>query len=187
MRRIVLLSLFIVVLVSGCAMGAARKSSRQAKTYTARNIPQSPFLPVYANPQEVDLKNSDIHISFKGAFRGIDDYGRQNDWVYFAFTAEPEEDMTLSVSQSELFDGRSRSYKYYAVPSIGGERVCERELIAGVSVPVLLGVNMPLDAAGDLPSISRITITFNGESLQFRNVIVETWETWESLRDSLSL
>ena len=182
-----LLSLIFVVIVSGCAMGASRKTSRPAQTYTARHIPQTPFLPVYANPQEVDLKKSDIHISFKGAFRGTDDYGHMNDWVYFAFTAKPEEDMTLAVSQSELFDGRSRSYKYYAVPSIGGERVCERELISGVSVPVLLGVNMPLDVAGDLPAVSRITITFNGESLQFRNVIVENWETWETLRESLDL
>ncbi len=187
MRRIFVLALVIIVISSGAAAGASRKSSRPAKTYTARNIPQDPFLPVYANPQEVDLRKSDIHISFKGAFRGVDDFGRPNDWVYLAFTARPEEDLMLAVSQSELFDGRSRRYKYYAVPDIGGEKAFERELIAGITVPVIFGVNMPIDAAGELPSVSRITIRFNGEELQFRNVIAENWETWEYLRKELGL
>lgn len=183
-RKIIALFIVITLLASGNAFGASRKSSKPEKTYSARDIPQDPFLPVYANPQETDISKGKMHLSFKGVFRGIDDLGMPDDWVYFAFSAKPEEDMTLAVSQSELFDGKARAYKYYAVPSIGGERAFERELIAGISVPVLVGVNMPLSEAGEYPSVSRITITFNGEALQFRNVIAEDWETWEGIRES---
>ena len=187
MRRIIAFSLVFVVLVTGCAFGASRRNRTPAKTYTARPLLQSPFLPAYTNPQEVDLKKSGIHISFKGCFRGADIVGNPSDWVYFAFAATPQNDMYLSVKQSELFDGKARVYKYHTVPDIGGERVFGREVIGGITVPVLVGVNMPVSEAGDFPSVSRITITFNGESFQFRNIVAEDWETWQKLRENLGI
>ena len=93
--------------------------------------------------------------------------------------------MRLAVEQSEAFDGQPHRYMYYAVPKIGEEHAFSLEIIAGVSVPVLVGVNMPVDQAGELPSVSRITITFNKESMEFRNVRVEEWEVLEGLREGL--
>ena len=91
------------------------------------------------------------------------------------------------MSQSELYDSKSRVYKYHSVPSIGGELAFGRELIAGITVPILVGVNMPVSEAGDFPSAARITITFNDDALQFRNVVAEDWSVWENLRDTLGL
>ena len=171
-------------IASGCALGAPRKPARPAKMYTARNIPQDHSLPAYANPQEADISKGKIHISFKGVFRGVDDYDMPSDWVYLAFTAEPQEDIYLAVNPSELYDSKSRIYKDHAVPDIGGERTFERELIAGITVPVLVGVNMPISESGESVSVSRITVTFNEEALQFRNIVIEDWSVWESLKSS---
>ena len=173
----------VAVLATCPALGAQKKAP--AKTYTARQLPQDPFLPSYVNPQEADLKKGKLHVSLKGVFRGVDPLGNPDNWVYFAFTAEPQEDMYLAVGQSELFDSRSREYKYRSVPDIGGERLFGRNVVAGIRVPVLVGVNMPLAEAGEFPSVSRVTITFNGEALQFRNIVAEDWSVWESLRETL--
>ena len=181
------IALALVFIISGSALGASRKSSAPAKIYTPRQIPQDLFLPHYANPQEVDIMKGKMHVSFKGLFRGVDEWGRSGDWVYFAFAVTPQEDMYLAVSQSELFDNHANIYKYHAVPDIGGVRAFGREIIAGITVPVLLGVNMPLSEAGEYPSVSRITVTFNDEALQFRNIIAEDWGTWQELRETLAL
>ena len=185
MRRVIAFSLLIAILASGCALGASHKSSTPAKTYTARDIPADPLLPAYTNPQEVDISKGKMHISFKGVFRGADDSGTPVDRVYFAFTATPESDMYLAVKPSEMYDSKGRSYQYHAVPDIGGVKSFERELIAGITVPVLVGVNMPLEDTEELVSVSRITITFNDEAFQFRNIVIEDWETWQDLRAAL--
>ena len=187
-RKVIALFLaLIVITIALPSESAVPKQSQYARKYTARKIPQDPFLPSYINPQETDISKGNIHISFQGVFRNADEYGNPDDWVYFMFTAHPQKDMYLAVSQSELFDSKSRVYRYRAVPDIGGERVFGRELIAGITVPVILGVNMPLSEAGEFPSVSRITITFNGEPLQFRNIVAEDWNTWQELRQSLGL
>ena len=186
-RKFVIVLISIALLASVNLCEAASKNSKPAKIYTAREIPADPFLPSYINPQEFDISKGNIHISFKGVFRAADDFNMPTDWVYFAFTATPQKDMYLAVKQSELFDSKARIYKYHSVPDIAGERLFGRELIAGITVPVILGVNMPLAEAGEFPSVSRITITFNGEAKQFRNIIVEDWQTWQELREKLGL
>ena len=186
-RKFIALLIMISVLASGCAYGASRKSSKPAKTYTARKIPTDFSLPLCKNPQEIDLEKGKLHLSFKGAFRGVDQRGFLTDWVYFAFSAKSQEDMYLAVSQSELFDSRERIYRYRTVPYIAGERAFGREIVAGITVPVLVGVHMPLSEAGDFPSVSKITIAFNKEGFQFRNILVEDWEIWESMREKFAL
>ncbi|MBQ7155721.1 MAG: hypothetical protein IJR85_09240 [Synergistaceae bacterium] len=182
-RKVLALILVIVLAAAGDVFAAARKA-RQPE-YTGRNIPSDPALPSYDNPVEKDISKGKMHISFKGAFRAEDDKGFPNDWVYFAFRAKPQADMPLTVVQSELFDSTAKRYRYHAVPKINDEHAFRSELVAGVSVPVLVGVYMPLTEAGYLPSISRITITFNKENLEFRNVQVEEWATLEGLQEGL--
>ena len=169
------------------ASGADAAKKINKKQYTPRRLLSSINLPKYENPSEVDIERGKLHISFKGVFRGIDNFGNPNDWLYFAFTVRPENDMYLAVGQSEMFDSKAERYKYYSVPQIGSERAFGRELIAGVTVPVLVGVNVPVSTAGEMPSVSRMTVTFNKESLQYRNIIAEEWQTWEELKESLGI
>ena len=182
-RKVLALILVIVLAFSGTAC-AAKRSVRPTE-YRGRNIPSDSQLPPYDNPVEKDISKGKMHVSFKGAFRAEDDKGFPTDWVYFVFRVKAKEDMALAVEQSELFDSHAHRYIYHSVPKIGSEHTFKREIIAGVSVPVLLGVNMPVAEAGELPSVARITITFNKESLEFRNVRVEEWVTLEELREGL--
>ena len=182
-RKVLALILVAVIAFSGTACAARRKASKTE--YKGLLIPSDAQLPEYDNPVETDIAKGKIHVSFKGAFRAEDEMGNPTDWVYFVFRVKPQEDMRLAVEQSEAFDGQPHRYMYYAVPKIGEEHAFSLEIIAGVSVPVLVGVNMPVDQAGELPSVSRITITFNKESMEFRNVRVEEWEVLEGLREGL--
>ena len=182
-RKIVALAMIIVLFACGASY-AAKKKKASAVTYTPREIPSSMLLPSFDNPVEADLKKSKLHISFRGAFRGIGEDGESNDWLYLAFIASPQKDMYLAVSQSELFDGRGKRYVYRAVPKIGDERTFGREVVGGVAVPVLVGVNMPIAEAGEFPAVSRVTVTFSGESLEFRNVQSEEGYIWEEVRDT---
>lgn len=182
MSRKIFAAVFVIVIcLCGNAFAASRTKSQQV--YKGRNIPSDPMLPSYENPTEVDIAKGKIHISFKGAFRAIDDKGRATDWVYFMFEAKAQEDMYFGVEQSELFDGEQKTYMYRSVPRIGEDRTFGREIIASVNVPVILGVNMPLSEAGELPSISRVTFTFNKEKLEYRNVKVEEWDVWEEMQE----
>lgn len=177
------LALILVLVLSGTAFAAKRKPRNTE--YVGRLIPSDSRLPEYDNPVETDVSKGKLHISFKGAFRAEDDKGFPTDWVYFVFRVKAQEDMPLTVEQSEAFDGQAHRYQYYAVPKISEEHAFRRDIIAGVSVPVLVGVNMPVAEAGELPSVSRITVTFNKESLDFRNVRVEEWQILEGLREGL--
>ncbi|MBQ7544364.1 MAG: hypothetical protein IJT02_05400 [Synergistaceae bacterium] len=181
-RKIAVLAVIAVMLT--CGSSEAAKKKVPAVTYTPREIPSSMLLPPFKNPVEADLRKSKLHISFKGAFRGIDKEGEPNDWVYLAFIARPQKDMYLAVGQSELFDGTGRRYMYRSIPKIGSEHVFGRNIVGGVAVPVLVGVNMPIAEAGDLPSIARVTVTFSGETLEFRNVQSEEGYIWEEVRDT---
>ena len=181
-RKIVVLAMILVLFTCGTSY-AAKKKKTVAVTYTPRAIPRAFFLPSFDNPVETDLKKSELHISFKGAFRGIGEDGEFNDWVYLAFIVRPVKDMYLAVGQSELFDGHARRYVYKAVPKIGEEHTFGREVIGGVAMPVLVGVNMPVAEAGELPAVSRVTVTFSGESLEFRSIQAEEWEMWEEVKE----
>ena len=179
--------LVLVLLIALCFCGEAL-SARKVKTqavYRGRNIPSDSALPPYENPTEVDIAKGKMHISFKGAFRAVDAKGWPTDWVYLAFTANPQEDMSLAVAQSELFDGKAKIYRYYAVPKIGDEHTFKRKLVAGITVPVLVGVNMKVSDSGEFPSIAKITVKFNGESFEFRNFQVEEWSVLEELQEGM--
>lgn len=185
MRKIFVLAVISIVVISSCAFGAQRRGVRVSSE--GREIPSDPMLPVYDNPKEIDLLKDKLHISFKGAFRGIDDLGKLTDWVYFAFTVKGEKDKYLAVGQSELFDSKGNSYKYHAVPKIGSEHVFGRDIAAEITVPVLVGVNMPIRDAGEFPTVSNITITFNKRAFQYRNIVVENWEILDELEQELGL
>ena len=184
-RKVLVLALVIVMCVCGCSCAAKRTHTKAQPVYKGRNIPSDPSLPQYDNPSEVDVSDGKLHLSFKGAFRSVDDNGYPTNWVYFAFVALAQEDMSLTVAQSELYDSKAKIYRYHSVPKIGDEHTFKRELIAGVRVPVLVGVNMSLTEAGEFPSVSRITITFNKESFAFRNIQTEEWYTWEELQEGM--
>lgn len=182
-RKVLALILVIVLAFSGTACAASRKVRKPE--YQGRNIPSDSQLPEYDNPVERDISSGKLHVSFKGAFRAEDDKGFPTDWVYFVFRVQAKEDMPLAVTQSELFDSKAHRYQYHAVPKIGTEHTFKREIIAGVSMPVLVGAYMPVAEAGEWPSVARVTITFNKDSLDFRNVRVEEWEILEGLREGL--
>ena len=179
-RKIIALSIIIIVLASTSACASSKAAKKE---YIGRDIPSDPTLPSYENPQEIDIKvkKKKLHISFKGVFRGIDDSGRLTDWVYFAFTAQPQDNMYFAVGQTELFDSHAKVYRYHAVPRIGTEHVFGRNIVGGITVPVLVGVNMPIAEAGEFPTISQVTIMFNKKAFQYRNIVVEDWETYEGL------
>ena len=109
MRKIFVLAVVSIVVISSCAFGAQLRGVRVSSE--GREIPSDPMLPVYENPKEIDLLRDKLHISFKGAFRGIDDSGKLTDWVYFAFTVKGEKDKYLAVGQSELFDSKGNIYQ----------------------------------------------------------------------------
>ena len=46
---------------------------------------------------------------------------------------------------------------------------------------------MPVNEAGEFPSVAQITITFNKRAFKFCNIVAEDWETWEELRRELNL
>ena len=184
-RKIFVIVMVLSLSVCSCSFAAKRTQTRPEPAYKGRNIPSDPSLPAYENPSEIDVSGGKLHLSFKGAFRALDDKGYPTNWVYFAFTALPQEDISLSVSQSELFDSKGKRYRYYSVPKIGEEHTFKRELIAGVRVPVLVGVNMPVSEAGEFPAVSRITLTFNKESFNYRNIQTEEWYIWEELQEGM--
>ena len=181
-RKIVAFAMIIVLFACGASY-AAKKKKLPALTYTPREIPKAFSLPSFDNPIEADLKKSELHISFKGAFRGIDEWDKSNDWVYLAFIVRPMKDMYLAVNQSELFDSHARRYVYRAVPKIGEEHTFGRDVVGGVDIPVLVGVNMPVAEAGEFPAVSRVTVMFNDETLEFRSIQVEEWEMWEEVKE----
>ena len=192
-KSFVITALFLFVIFSVSPSNAkSKKESQSESNYIPREIPYSLNLEKTDNPQEIDIpkltrrnkrkKNlARIHLSFKGAFRA------QNDWIYLAFTATPNADTELSVSQSELFDGQANEYKYHSVPTIGSEHAFKAQLISGITVPVLIGAYVPVSQASEFPAISKITVTFNNESFQFRNILVEDWQTWEEIKFDLGL
>ena len=184
-RKIFVIVMVMVLTVCGTSFAARRTQTKPQPAYKGRNIPSDPSLPVYENPSEIDVSGGKLHLSFKGAFRAIDEKGYPANWVYFAFIASPQEDLSLTVAQSELFDSKAKRYRYYSVPKIGNEHTFKRELIAGVRVPLLVGVNMPLTEAGELPAVSRITLTFNKESFDYRNIQTEEWYIWEELQEGM--
>ena len=182
-RKVIALALVLVMVACGSCFAARKKAAKVS--FPARNIPHASSLPAAENPVEADLAKGWLHMSFKGAFRGVSELGGLTDWVYLAFIARPQKDMYLAVGQSEVFDSKGLRYKYHAVPKIGGEQVFGREVIGGVFIPVLVGLYMPVGEAGEFPEISRVTVSFSKEALEFRSLQVEEWPVWEEIAEEV--
>ena len=188
-RKLFVIALLFVMIASVPASGVMVFGNPEPEPApnSPRVIPSDPKLPPYDNPAEIDL-DGPLHISFKGAFRRVKN-NKPNNYVAFCFVAVPQQDMILEVNQSEeLFDGKARRFhRGNWTPDIGVEETRRREIIAGIPIQIRFGFDMPVNAAGELPSIARVSFQFNGKWFQFRNIKTEEWSVWEGIAQELGL
>ena len=189
--KIFITALLISALISGCAY-AARISipgeNENTSVATKNYIENDPRLPAYENPTEFDVEDGDIHISFKGVFRGLNTQTNEpSDSIYFAFVVTSKRDINLRLDQSELFDHRATRFRRNERPYIGNESTWERELLEGIPMRVICWFNVPIKESEILPTIARTNIRFNGQWVQFRNIKVQDRSLWKLLEKELGL
>ena len=188
MRRVLMTALMLAVMASVPAWGFVVPAPNiQDNTSSTRIIPSDPKLPKYDNPTEIDLEDGNLHISFQGVFRNVDDEGAPNDYLAFMFMATPKKDMTINISQSELFDGRAKRFTGNSTPYIAHEWTWEREILEGIPVQIAIYFRVPIQESELLPSVARVKICFNGQWYQFRNIKAEDWAVWKELKQELGL
>ena len=182
-----------VILSAGCAYGVVLFDEPEAKPELLKNLVENdPRLPAYNNPVEVDLDSGQMHVSFKGVFRVNKERPRDEDKIAFMFVVIPREDMALNVSTSAVFDGGGHKFDddYWWRKKgswIGGEQTQKREIIAGVPTMVAWYLNASEKVAGSLPTIARVSFTFNSQEIQYRNIKTREWSAWEKLQQELGL
>ncbi len=184
MRRLLVFALMLAVMSSVQAEGFSVPSHVQEITGSQRVIPSDPKLPKYDNPTEFDLEDGNLHISFKGVFRGIKD---AEEFIGFMFVAVPKKDMYLNTGCSEMFDSKGTRFNDWGNPWIGRENTWGREIIADIPMLVSFWLRVRPSDAGQLPTIARVNFAFNDQGYQFRNIKVEDWPVWEGIRQELGL
>ncbi|MBQ7220488.1 MAG: hypothetical protein IJS28_05865 [Synergistaceae bacterium] len=184
MRRLLVIALMFGVMVSSGFVVPDNVPDLREDIHAPRVIPFDSKLPKYDNPTEIDLEDGNLHISFKGVFRGID---KQKDYVAFVFVITPKKDMMLNTGRSELFDGNGTRFADWHRVWIGYDNSNNREIIAEIPMRMVRWHKMPSNIAGELPTIARVNFIFNNSSLQYRNIKAEKWSVWEELANNLGM
>ena len=183
MRRLLVIALVLFV-GSLPASGFDVSVMQDRDELVHREIPSDPKLPKYDNPAKIDLEDGKLCIRFQGLFRGT---GEDKDWIAFVFIERPENDMRLSLDESEGFDGKGERLNDWGNWYVGRERTREREIIGAITMPVIKWLRVPASEYGEFPTIARVNFAFNGQWYQFRNIRTEEWQVWESLKQELGL
>ncbi|MBQ7220489.1 MAG: hypothetical protein IJS28_05870 [Synergistaceae bacterium] len=181
MRRLLVIALVLVL--AGSASGFVVPSPVHD---TLRVIPSDPRLPAYNNPFEADMEEGMLHLSFVGAFQYFEK-GAPGETVDFYFTATAKNDMQITIDSGEFFDSKGRRYRHDWWHEIGYERTSKREIIAGVPVLIKFVYRVARPSPDALPSVARVRFCFNNSWLEFRNIKLETWDTWLQVSQELGL
>ncbi|MBQ7220487.1 MAG: hypothetical protein IJS28_05860 [Synergistaceae bacterium] len=186
MRKLAVLALVLSVMASVPASGFVVPDNApdiHEGIHAPRVIPSDPKLPKYDNPTEIDIDGG-LHISLKGVFRQVKEK-QPTDWIAFIFVAVPQNDMVISIGQSDIYDGSGNRFTDRSTPLIGRDVTWEREIIGGIPMRVCVWFKMPPSESSVLPSIARVNINFNGKDNQFRNIKTEEASVWESIAEEL--
>lgn len=180
-------ALIFVVLSVGCAFGAIEfytPEENNAPTASKNFVENDPKLKPYDNPTEFDVADGQLHISFKGVFRGEN---KDKDFLVFVFVVTPQKDMRIFLNRSEMYDNKGTKFDNWNNTWIGKENTTNREIIANIPIKIERWLKVPLSESSALPTIARVNFAFNDEWFQFRNIKVKELSLWENLRQELGL
>ena len=136
----------------------------------------------YNNPLEINRDNKNLHISFRGAFRQLNEKNKTGDYIAFCFIVRSKQDMIIRVDESEAFDSNGTRFIERWGWRIGREETREREIIAEIPIKAECYIKIPPSESENLPLISRVNFRFNGQWYQFRNIQVQDWREWDRIK-----
>ncbi|MDR1979334.1 MAG: hypothetical protein LBQ42_11435 [Synergistaceae bacterium] len=165
-----LLIIFAFVLMSGGCGGGG-----------GSNGDESPVPAPTPTPEPEGLVR---YIAEEGLTVEFDSIEMRNEYIRVTYYVTAEEDNHIKIahsiynSQSKIFDADGREFPEFVinfddVVGIGGQGGEERDIIAGVRTPVVLLYTIAESGYELTTTFPKVTLTINGYTLEFRNIVVE--------------
>ena len=178
------MALFALAAVLVAALAAARADAASVLLGGGKKNSVNSALGHPDNPVDIETEDG-LHIVYKGTFRW-EKNGKPANFVRSVFIVTPQQDTSLKINTSEIFDNRSNKFDresgwgFIANNEVGSR---PREIMEGAQT--IVQFDHAVSSSYGTPTFARMRFWFNDKELVFRNVQTQSYEAWKEVSETL--